>query len=239
MRPRGFPSFIALLAFAAAATVGACAANSTVDFERLPQTTEPRITVMLDQVKTVSARPQTPGYDRSCSPGDGCVFGPAWSDDHNGLDGHNGCDTRNDVLKRQLTKVVLRTVPRGCSAVAAGDLVDPYTGATIHFIKSNGGAVEIDHVYPLALAWAMGANGWVPQRRVDFANDQANLVATAKAINRAKSDKGPAEWLADDDFPAQYHCAYAVQILTIALGYDLPITDADVDAIRSTAGSCS
>src|SRR5664280_3577045 len=54
---------------------------------------------------TVRARTKVAGYDRSCSLGHGCVFGPAWSDDTTAAGGHNGCDTRNDVLAGQLQDV--------------------------------------------------------------------------------------------------------------------------------------
>src|SRR5690242_13736320 len=37
------------------------------------------------------------GYERACTHGAGCVFGPAWAD----VDG-NGCDQRDDVLHRDL-----------------------------------------------------------------------------------------------------------------------------------------
>jgi len=231
-RPRTFPSLIALAAFTVAATLGACAKTGTFDIAELPvDTADARITALLDHVKVLSDRPQVPGYERSCEDGYGCVFGTAWKD----VD-RNGCDTRNDVLARQLTDVVFKPGTRQC-AVAAGDLRDPYTGKLIHFIRSDGGAVEIDHVYPLAMAWDMGADTWVEDRRIDFANDQANLLATGRAANRSKSDKGPAEWT--DKVAPDRRCAYVKRFLEIALGYDLPITQADADSIRSTASKCS
>jgi hypothetical protein len=230
MKPVGRPSFVALIAFTVAAAIGACAANPTIDVQRIPQQTDQTILAMLDHVTIENQRPQPAGYDRDCGTGNGCVFGHAWAD----VDG-NGCDQRNDVLARQLTDVVFR--PGSRCVVVAGQLRDPYTGALITFEKAKGGAIEIDHIYPLALAWDMGANAWPTDRRIEFANDQANLAATARAVNRTKSDKGPAEWL--PKVAPTLQCTYAKRFLTVALGYKLPITKPDADAIRSTATHCS
>src|SRR5699024_729480 len=52
-------------------------------------------------------------------------FGPAWKD----IDG-NGCDTRNDILARDLTDI---TLDKDDCTVLTGTLVDPYTGETIDF----------------------------------------------------------------------------------------------------------
>lgn len=234
MKPRGLPSLIALTVFALGAAVVACAnAHQRPDITRLPAHTDQAVLQMLDRIPVVPDRPNPPGYDRDCGPGSGCVFGTPWTDDHRGTDGHNGCDTRNDVLRRQLTDVVLRPGSNRC-AVSSGTLRDPYTGALVAYGK---GTIEIDHVLPLALAWDLGADEWTPDRRIDFANDQANLLAATRAVNRSKSDKGPAEWLPHVEATRQ--CDYAKRFLTVALGYKLPITRADADAIRSTATNCT
>ena len=57
------------------------------------------------------------------------VFGQAWADAD-----RNGCDTRNDVLRRDLTAYVLKAGTRGC-LVLRGTLRDPYTGASIAFVR--------------------------------------------------------------------------------------------------------
>ena len=46
------------------------------------------------------------GYSRS-------QFGDAWTDDTPAVDGHNGCDTRNDILRRDLTAEHLMPRSRG------------------------------------------------------------------------------------------------------------------------------
>jgi hypothetical protein len=52
----------------------------------------------------------------------------------------------------------------GC-VVVSGTLHDPYTGTFIPFSKADASAVQIDHLYPLAQAYDMGAAGWSQDRR--------------------------------------------------------------------------
>src|SRR4029078_9082567 len=94
----------------------------------------------------VKGRAPRTSYDRA-------VFGPAWAD----VD-HNGCDTRNDVLRRDLTAYRLKAGTRGC-LVLSGTLHDPYTGTTGAFGRGPGTStkVQIDHVVALSDAWQKGA----------------------------------------------------------------------------------
>ena len=104
----------------------------------------------LDTLHVVRARPHRPGYQRGCSVGQACSFGPAGTDGTSAPGGHNGCDTRNDILRTQLVDVAYRAGSR--CVVVAGVLHDPYTGRTIHFARAHASAVQIDHIVPLALA---------------------------------------------------------------------------------------
>jgi hypothetical protein len=92
----------------------------------------------LAAVTVVPERLTTPGYDRDCGPGEGCVFGPAWSD-----------DTRNNVLAQQLIDVVYREGTHDC-VVIAGVLAEPYTGQRIDFrVPDHGGRRDsAAHVEP-------------------------------------------------------------------------------------------
>jgi hypothetical protein len=125
------------------------------------------------------------GYDRDCGRGHSCVFGQRWSDDMTVAFGHNGCDTRNDVLARDFEPASI--VRRGPCKVVGGTLHDPYTGATLTFDPTHPDAIQIDHVVALAAAWRTGAAGWSLERRRDFANDPRNLLAVA---GHEQSDQG-------------------------------------------------
>jgi hypothetical protein len=188
----------------------------------------------LDGLIVVAERPEVPGYQRGCAPGEACSFGPAWTDDSTAPDGHNGCGTRDDVLREQLADVVFRA-GSGC-VVAGGTLHDPYTSAVIPFSKTNAAAVQIDHVYPLARAFDMGAAGWSQERRTEFANDTGlELLAVDGRANRAKGDSGPAEWLPPN--PAEA-CGYLRRYIDVAATYELAITAAEHHVMARILTGC-
>ncbi|MEU8897117.1 HNH endonuclease family protein [Nocardia sp. NPDC048505] len=197
--------------------------------------TRAQVEQLLASVRVIAERPHPGGYDRSCAPGHACVFGASWTDDYDGPGGRDGCGTRDNVLAQQLTAVEYRPGTRDC-VVVAGLLDDPYTGQRLTFGKADAGDIQIDHVYALAAAWDMGASMWPAQQRVRFANDiETNLLATAAAVNQAKGDSTPAQWLP----PAQaLHCFYASKYLTVAVRYDLPITAADNATLADIARTC-
>ena len=124
-----------------------------------------------------------------------CVFDPAWSDDQDAPGGHDGCDTRNNVLAQDLSDVVFKPGTRDC-VVLSGAMTDPYSGDRIEFERSQAKSVQIDHVFPLAAAWDFGANSWTPALRMRFANDMSlNLLAVNGPDNQAKGDSTPSDWL--------------------------------------------
>lgn len=218
-----------LPAIAAVALAAACSPWPAAD-----GSSPGRSAAELEKLQVVSHRKSVPGYDRRCGRGHGCVFGPAWSDDGDVPGGGNSCRTRDDVLKAQLENVRTKPGTRGC-VVVEGDLIDPYTGAAVHFIKSAADRVEIDHVLPLAANWDLGASTWTPQQRLNFANDTRGLLATSAAVNRAKGDKTPSEWSPPT---AAGRCTYAEVYVDVATIYQLPVTVADRDALRRMLRSC-
>ncbi|TDD49981.1 HNH endonuclease [Kribbella antibiotica] len=186
------------------------------------------ISTALGRVKVVAARPKVAGYQRD-------RFGGAWSDSHDGLGGHNGCDTRNDVLAAQLKNLKYRGKSQ-CVVIAGTLVADPYTGKTIEFRKAKATEVQIDHIYPLSRAWDMGASKWPQQRRVDFANDEAdNLLAVGGSANMSKGDSGPGEWL---PINRKYSCTYVLRYLQAARKWSLPITAADRDSVKAINRTC-
>jgi hypothetical protein len=178
---------------------------------------------------TVAEKSTLDGYERGCGDGEGCVFGPAWAD----ID-RNGCDQRNDVLRRDLTEVQVREGTQGC-VVIAGMLDDPYTGRSVRFEKAEAAEVPVDHVVPLAAAWAQGAAAWSDDRRRTFANDLANLMATTRAENSSKGDSTADEWTPSDK---DYGCSYATVVVTVKSAYALAVTPAESTALRSLLATC-
>ena len=169
------------------------------------------------------------GYERGCGEGEGCVFGPAWTD----VD-RNGCDQRNDVLRRDLAQIEVREGTQGC-VVVAGVLDDPYTGATVTFVKADAAEVPVDHVVPLAAAWVQGAAEWTTDERTAFANDLGNLMATTREQNSAKGDSTADEWLPPDP---TYGCSYATVVITVKDRYALSVTPAEADILEDLLATC-
>jgi Protein of unknown function (DUF1524) len=165
------------------------------------------------------------------------AFGDAWTDDNDAPGGHNGCDTRDDILNRDLVDKTYVAVKRCPDAVATGTLHDPYTSSTIAFQRGAkvGESVQIDHIVPLALAWDMGAHDWPFPQRLRFANDPANLLAVQGQANQDKGDSEPARWMPPN---SAFHCQYAMQFIAVVRGYQLPVDASSEPVLRRAAASC-
>ncbi len=170
----------------------------------------------------VKGRAPRTGYTRS-------VFGAAWAD----VD-RNGCDTRNDVLKRDLTAQTFRAGTRSC-VVVTGLLRDPYTTRRISFTKASAAAVQIDHVVPLSDAWQKGARTWSPAKRLVFANDPLNLLAVDGAVNQRKGDGDAATWLPPS---TAYRCSYVARQVAVKLKYGTWVTAAEKAAMARVLTAC-
>ncbi|MFI0719045.1 HNH endonuclease family protein [Streptomyces sp. NPDC021224] len=170
---------------------------------------------------TVKGRAPKTGYTRE-------KFGPAWSDTD-----HNGCDTRDDILKRDLRQTTFRDGAKKC-IVTAGVLADPYTGTQITY-KRGASKVDIDHAVALSDAWQKGAAQWPDTKRRDFANDPLNLLAVDASTNRRKSDGDTATWLPPN---TAFRCAYVARQVAVKKKYGLWVTSAERDAMRKVLGGC-
>ncbi len=183
---------------------------------------------LLTLVRVVPSRERVPGYDRDCGPEDACVFGTSWTDDTEAPMSRNGCDTRNDVLALSLERVEFSTRSPNCDVVA-GTLADPYTGTVMDY-ATQASDIHIDHLFPLAAAWDLGAATWSPRERATFANDtELELLAVNGSANLSKGDSTPASWLPSNK---DYRCEYVTAYLEVAFAYDLAITEADVRVIE-------
>lgn len=184
----------------------------------------------LGSLPTRGFSPNVPKYDRN-------EFGKPWSDDVTVDGGHNGCDTRNDILARDLTDVEFKPAKRNC-IVTKGKLNDPYTNTTIEFKRGRKSSdlIPIDHVVALGDAWYSGAYQWDADRRRNFANDPINLQATNRESNTQKSAKNAAEWLPPN---TAYQCEYVGRQITIKSTYGLSVTPAEKTAMEKVLATCS
>ncbi|MET4050535.1 MULTISPECIES: DUF1524 domain-containing protein [unclassified Rhodococcus (in: high G+C Gram-positive bacteria)] len=183
---------------------------------------------MLATVPIKGRAPKT-GYDRD-------VFGQAWTDDVTVEGGHNGCDTRNDILHRDLTAITEKPGSNGC-AVQTGTLADAYTGTTISFVRGTdtSSAVQIDHVVALSNAWQTGAQQLDPATRQNLANDPRNLQAVDGPANQQKSDGDAATWLPSNN---AYRCTYVARQVEVKAVYGLWVTQPEHDAITRVLSDC-
>jgi Protein of unknown function (DUF1524) len=176
---------------------------------------------VLSQISVKGRAPKT-GYSRA-------QFGTAWAD----VD-HNGCDTRNDILTRDLVSKVYRS--GGC-IVASGILHDPYSGTDISFTRGVGTslAVQIDHVVALSDAWQKGAFKLTLTQRTAFANDPLNLLAVMGRLNSQKSDSDAASWLPP---LKSYRCRYVARQVAVKAKYGIWMTSAEKTAIAGILSKC-
>jgi len=145
----------------------------------------------------------------------------------------NKCDARNDILARDLTQVK----KKGKCTVTSGVLNDPYTGTTIRFTRGakTSTAVQIDHIVPLAHAWTNSANTWSQDKRVQFANDPNNLIASDGPANVAKGARVANEWMPPNK---NYHCDYAKRTIYVKKHYGLTVGNSERRALNTALRTC-
>ena len=172
----------------------------------------------------VKGRAPKTGYERS-------QFGPTWSD----VD-RNGCDTRNDILDRDLSAKTFKSGTRNC-VVLTGILSDPYSGEKISFVRGvvSSMDVQIDHVVALSNAWQTGALKLTYDKRMAFANDPMNLLAVKGRLNSQKGDGDAATWLPPRK---DFRCAYVAQQIVVKAKYKLWVTSAEKAAMLALLAKC-
>ena len=177
---------------------------------------------LLNQLPVKGRAPKT-GYARS-------QFGQRWAD----VD-RNGCDTRNDILKRDLKNLNFKSGTHNC-LVLAGMLNDPYTGKSIEFIRGPHSAkVQIDHVVALSNAWQTGAQQIGDGPRTAFANDPLNLLAVDGRSNQQKGDGDAATWLPSNK---AFRCSYVSRQIQVKHKYHLWVTAPEKEAMIRVLSNC-
>lgn len=173
----------------------------------------------LAALPTKGRAPKT-GYKRS-------QFGDGWAK-------AGGCDTRNVILRRDLTNAVLGD--DNCK-VQAGALSDPYTGQRIAFKRgaNSSGAVQIDHVVALSNAWQTGAQQLSSEQRISLANDPLELLAVDGPANQQKGDGDAATWLPSNK---PFRCQYIARQIAVKKKYSLWVTPPERTAMERILASC-
>jgi hypothetical protein len=168
----------------------------------------------------VKGRAAKTGYTRS-------QF-PHWSDPD-----RNGCDARNDTLKRDLTDITYKPGTRDCKVIA-GQLLDPFSGKVIIFSPTKV-VIDIDHVVALSNAWQSGAAYFDKNVRTQIANDPLNLLAVDAKLNRQKGDGDAATWLPPNK---AFRCEYVSRQVAVKAKYRLWVTEPEKVAITKILSSC-
>ncbi|WP_236777428.1 HNH endonuclease family protein [Arthrobacter crystallopoietes] len=177
---------------------------------------------LLETLPIKGRAPKT-GYDRD-------EFGQAWAD----VD-RNGCDTRNDILARDVDSPTFRS-NESCRVIS-GVLQDPYSGRTVEFTRGQetSALVPVDHVVALSDAWQKGAQQLTLEQRTLLANDPLNLLATTQRMNSQKSDGDGATWLPQNK---SFRCAYVSRQISVKAAYSLWVTLAEHDAMERILADC-
>ena len=173
----------------------------------------------LNKLEVKGRAPKT-GYTRS-------QF-PHWSDPD-----RNGCDARNDILKRDLTNITYKSGTRDCKVIA-GQLLDPFSGKVITFSTTKV-VIDIDHVVSLSNAWQTGAAYFDKNTRLLIANDPINLLAVDAKLNRQKGDGDAATWLPPNK---SFRCEYVAKQVAVKTKYQLWVTASEKSAIKEVLQSC-
>ncbi|WP_153302453.1 MULTISPECIES: GmrSD restriction endonuclease domain-containing protein [Tessaracoccus] len=158
------------------------------------------------------------------------LFGPTWAD----VD-RNGCDTRNDILARDLDQPTFQPGTNDC-VVVSGVLQDPFTATVIGFTRGpDSTAVQVDHIVALGDAWQKGAAQLDLELRTGLANDPLNLLAVDGPTNLQKGDGDAATWLPPNK---AFRCEYVSRQVAVKYKYGLWMTTAEADAISAILDAC-
>ena len=182
------------------------------------------VTTMLRALTVRDQVEDSPEYTRE-------AFGQRWADTD-----HNGCDTRNDILARDLSRPTFKEGTHNC-VVLSGTLAEPYQGRIVEFQRGDGTSdlVQIDHVVALADAWYSGAWQWDGVTRERFANDPANLLAVDGQTNQDKGRASADQWLP----PARsFHCDYVTTQIRVKYAWGLSVTQAEYEAMVNVLRGC-
>ncbi|WUW98407.1 HNH endonuclease family protein [Streptomyces sp. NBC_01450] len=219
VRLRGGAAAAALVVLVVGAGVSGCKKDTTGSAGSQGTAAGGAALTAVDSLAVKGRAPKT-GYSRA-------RFGTAWADTDS-----NKCDTRDDILKRDLKNVKFTG---GTCKVVSGTLdPDPYSGKEVTY-KRGRSMVDIDHLVALSDAWQKGAKYWDASKRIALANDPLNLLSVDASTNRSKGDGDTATWLPPNK---GYRCAYVAAQVAVKKKYGLWVTSGEKAAMKKALSEC-
>lgn len=175
---------------------------------------------MLDELE-VKAKDHRTGYDPE-------LFD--WSADVD----DNGCDTRNDALRRDLRSLQIEAGTEGC-VVTAGELKDEYLGKSYAFERGSAN-VDIDYIVSGSNAWQTGAAAMSADEMREFGNDPLNLLTVSADVIRQKGSGDAAVWLPPNE---AFQCEYVSRQIAVKHKYGLWVAASEKEAMESVLDTCA
>ena len=142
-------------------------------------------------------------------------------------------DTRQEVLISESLVPVTYKTARQCR-VSSGEWFGAFTGTTV----LEPGALDVDHLVPLANAHRSGAWAWPEERKRAYYNsldDADHLIAVTASANRSKGARGPEEWRPTDE---SHWCEYAHDWIRIKQAWGLSVTSPEAHVLQEMLGRC-
>jgi len=190
--------------------------------EQVAAAQQPSAVSVLNKLEVKGRAPKT-GYSRA-------QF-LHWSDPD-----RNGCDARNDTLKRDLKNAGFKSDTNECKVIS-GELIDPFSGKILSFnLTTSASNIDIDHVVSLSNAWQTGAAYFSKEIRSNLANDPLNLLAVDAKLNRQKGDGDAATWLPP---LKSYRCEYVSRQVAVKFKYSLWVTAPEKSTMINILQKCS
>ena len=100
------------------------------------------------------------------------------------------------------------------------EYICPYTGQSI----TDESTLDYDHIVPLHSAYLRGASEWTQDEQNEYAYNQWVGVDVLNSANRSKSDKGPIDYLPQENIED-----YCYSWLLICSYYHLDMTQEEID----------
>ncbi|OEJ25073.1 hypothetical protein AR457_11965 [Streptomyces agglomeratus] len=143
----------------------------------------------------------------------------------------DGCDTRAEVIIAEATTPP--AVDGRCTIT--GGAWHSYYDKKDHF---GAGALDVDHLVPLAEAWRSGASAWTDEERERYANDMGDprvLAAVTASEKRRKGDRDPARWEPSDD---SADCRYIAEWAAVKARWKLSVDSDELAAMQNMVVEC-